>query len=292
VPLFKKSAADHPVLYKPAGQTLGEMRVKSGQHPKKLYILKKDQLQALKEAQSALNKQLQKDIATNNPQKVRSTVARIAQETLRDPRSGSLEGAASTVGILVSEYTKESDVIRNLMDLSSNDYTTVTHSINVMALSLAYGIFIGLSPPRKKILGLSALLHDVGKMKVDPEILKAERKLSDEEYLHVQSHTTLGYNILNGCQFTNVEIKFAALEHHEKIDGSGYPHGTQHMHVSAEIIGLIDYYEALTNDDRPYRSALAPLQALELLKADVEAGKFRQQLFANFAYSLVKAYQQ
>ena len=80
------------------------------------------------------------------------------EETLTEPRSGSLEGVSETVEILVSEYTKEPDVIRNLLFVSSKDYTTVLHSINVMALALGYAFYVNSSLAEKRVLGLSAHL--------------------------------------------------------------------------------------------------------------------------------------
>ncbi len=103
----------------------------------------------------------------------------------------------------------------------------------------------------------------------------------------MQRHTIEGYNILTNCQFKNKEIKFTALYHHEKLDGSGYPYGKKKISETAQIIGLIDCYEALTNDDRPYRSAIDPLSALTLIKKDVEEGKFDSNIFEKFAYSLL-----
>ena len=83
------------------------------------------------------------------------------------------------------------------------------------------------------------------------------------------------------------EIALTALQHHEKLDGSGYPYGTTSIKETAQIVGFIDCYEALTNDDRPYRNAMAPLKTLKLMKQDVESDKFSRKLFEKFAYSLV-----
>jgi putative nucleotidyltransferase with HDIG domain len=274
-------------MYKPAGVTLDEMRIEQGLHPQKLYIRQSDKIAGIREVQKVFNQQLRDDIRTNNFQKVRDTVVDIVRETLTEPRSGSLEGVAQTVHILVTEYTQEAEIIRQLMDVSSTDYSTVLHSINVMALALGYAAYVDLNLHQKKILGLCALLHDVGKTRVDANILKAPRKLTDEEFREMQRHTLTGYNILSGCRFGDNEIKLTALQHHEKLDGSGYPSGTRRICETAQIIGLIDCYEALTNDDRPYRDAMEPLRCLQLLKNDVEVGKFNRRVFEKFAYSLI-----
>lgn len=111
--------------------------------------------------------------------------------------------------------------------------------------------------------------------------------MTNAEFDRIKAHTTIGYNILDTCRFPQAEIKLCALQHHEKADGSGYPRGLTHIDPVAEIIGLIDCYEALTNDDRPYRNATDPLKALTIIKEDVVAGKFNRKIFEQFAYSLL-----
>jgi len=287
VPLYINSKGVNFVIYKPSGMTLNDMRIEEGLFPEKLYIKQTDKIKGLQEAQKVFNQQLKKNISDNNPKKVKETIVNIMQETLTEPRSGSLEAVSETVDILVTEYTSESDVIKNLLDVSTKDYTTVLHSVNVMALVLGYAGYANYSLDQKKILGLSALLHDVGKTKINTELLTAPRKLTDEEFVEIQRHTIMGYNILKNCKFRNKEIKLAALQHHEKLDGSGYPNRLTQISEVAQVIGFIDCYEALTNDDRPYRSSMDPLKALKLIKTDVEAGKFKKNVFEKFAYSLL-----
>jgi hypothetical protein len=125
-------------MYKPKGVTLFDMRVEEGLVPEKLYLKHSDKLRGLQEAQRVFNRQLKEDIRSNNPEKVKETIVTIMEETLAEPRSGGLEGVAQTVNLLVSNYAQETDVIRHLLFVSDKDYTTVLHSINVMALVLNY----------------------------------------------------------------------------------------------------------------------------------------------------------
>ena len=287
VPLYVHGKGQKFVLYKPSGKVLHDMRIKEGLHPDKLYIKQSDKIAGIQEVQKVFNQQLKEDIQSNNPEKIKETVVNIMEETLTEPRSGSLEGVSDTVNILVDEYTQQHDVINNLWDVSSKDYTTVLHSINVMALVLGYAAYANYSLPQKKILGLCALLHDVGKTKINTDLLTAPRKLTDEEFLEIQRHTISGFNILSRCRFESREVKLTALQHHEKLDGGGYPNHLTQISEISQVIGFIDCYEALTNDDRPYRSAMEPLKALMLIKKDVEAGKFDKKIFEKFAYSLL-----
>ncbi len=286
IPLYCLPGNGSFVLYKPAGITLAEMRMATGRMPNKLFARSSDKLMGIREIQNAFNKQLKNDIRSNNSEKVKETIVNIMEETFSEPRSGSIEGIRVTINTLVSEYTKESDVIKNLLLVSDKDYTTVLHSINVMALSIGFASYLNYSMAQKRVLGLCALLHDVGKTKINTDLLTAPRKLTDEEFKEIQQHTVRGYQILEHCNFGNSEIKLTALHHHEKLDGSGYPHGRSHFSEICQIIGLIDSYEALTNNDRPYRSAMDPFKALRLIKNDVEAGKFNREIFKNFTCSL------
>ena len=287
VPLYYKNKVGKFVLYKPAGIKLRDMRIERELHPEKLFLKRSDKIRGIREVQKAFNLKLKEDIKTNNPTNVKNTIINLVEETFSEPRSGSLEGISATVNILVSDYANESKIIKNLLFVSENDYTTVLHSVNVMALAIGYASYEKYSLAEKKIIGLSALLHDVGKAQIDADILKTPRRLTDEEFKQMQKHTIIGYQILKNCRFADPQIMRAALQHHEKMDGSGYPNGSIRISRMAQIVAIIDCYEALTNDDRPYRSASEPLKALTIIKDDVEAGKFNKKIFEKFAYSLL-----
>ena len=287
VPLYTQGKGHKFVLYKPSGKTLNDIRIAEGLHPKKLYIKQTDKIAGIQEVQKFFNQQLKENIQSNNSDKIRETVVSIVEETLTEPRSGSLEGVSDTVNILVDEYTQDKDVIRNLVDMSAKDYTTALHSVNLMALVLGYAAHVDCSPFEQKIMGLCALLHDVGKTRIDAKLLAASKKLTDEEFIIMQRHSTAGFNILSSCKFESREIKLVALQHHEKLDGTGYPNKSRQITELSQIIGFIDCYEALTSDDRPYRNSLEPLKALMLIKKEVEVGRFDKKIFEKFAYSLL-----
>jgi len=287
IPLHRKVPPDKFVLYKPTGLTLGDLRVNSNRHPKVLYLRQSDKLKAIQEAQKGFNKQLEIDVKSGNPVKIKETLVSVVEETLAEPRSGSLEGVSNTVDILVSEYSKESDVIKNLIDMSYTDYSTVLHSINVMAFALGFAAYLEYPKAEAKNLGLCALLHDVGKTKINKELLTAPRKLTNEEFEEIKSHTTIGYKVLKKCRFSEKSISLSALDHHEKLDGSGYPAGKARISKAAQIIGVIDCYEALTNNDRPYRSAMGAFETLnQVIGEEVRKGKYDVEIYQSFVKSL------
>jgi len=133
------------------------------------------------------------------------------------------------------------------------------------------------------------IFHFITKQtKINTELLKAPRKLTDKEFKEIQRHTIIGYTILKNCKFGSPEIKLAALQHHERIDGSGYPKKITRIDKVAQFLGFVDCYEALTNDDRPYRTAMDPFNALVLIKKDVEAKKFDRNIFETFTKCLAQ----
>jgi len=291
VPFYFENNKGAFAIYKPVGVTLSEMRIREQMHPKKLYIKLKNKIEAIQEVQNDYNRKIKKCMKENDLIKVRNMVQSIVQTTFEEPATGSLEGVSTTVNILLREVTNNREVVKVLFDLTSKDYTTTIHSVNVMALAMGYAEYVNLEKHKKKVLGLSALLHDVGKTRINTDLLKAARKLTDDEFHEIKKHTTKGFNILSTCRFGNDQIRITALEHHEKLDGSGYPDNKTEISEFAQIVAIIDCYEALTNDERVYRKAIYPLGALKTIQTEiVDAGKFSRSIFKNFARSLLNIY--
>jgi HD-GYP domain-containing protein (c-di-GMP phosphodiesterase class II) len=275
------------VLYKPPGKSVAGLRLNQERHPTELYIHEKDRITAIKELQKGFNSKIAKSIKSGNVMEVKSTLCDLVEETLTEPRSGTLKALPETVDTLVSGYSKSPEIVKTFASISFKDYTTVIHSVNVMALTLGFCFYSKLSLHETKRLGLSALMHDVGKTEIPDSILKASRKLSSKEFQVMKRHPKIGEFIIKFKSGIDSGIAQGALEHHEKLDGSGYPRGIKDISFTGQLLGIIDCYEALTNEERPYRRAKSPLDTLKLIKQDVEAGKFDRQIFEKFCYSLI-----
>lgn len=286
VPLFYQSGNEAYILYKPAGTRLSEMRINQQRHPL-LYIQEQDRLVAIKELQKGFSKQIEQSLTTGNAVKVKSSLCDLVEETLDEPRSGTLKALPETVDSLITGYSEHPEILKSIASISFIDYTTVIHSVNVMALTLGFCFYSNFKLPKTRRLGLSALLHDVGKTEVPASILKAPRKLTDHEFKIMKTHPTIGNVIIRERNKLGGDIALGALEHHEKLDGSGYPKGTRNISYVGQMLGIIDCYEALTNEDRPYRRAREPLETLKFLKEDVQSGKFNRDIFEKFCYSLI-----
>ena len=275
------------VLYKPPGKLMTDMRLAEERHPPELYIHQKDRMVAINELQAGFNRHIFKSIKSGDVVSVKSTLCHLVEETLTEPRSGTLKALPETVDVLVSGYSKNPDVLKTFASISFKDYSTVIHSVNVMALTLGFCFYSKMSLKETKTLGLSALLHVVGKTEIPDNFLRAPRKLTDKEFEVMKRHPKLGEFIIKVKSGIGGGIANDALEHHEKMDGSGYPKGTRHISFAGQLLGIIDCYEALTNEERPYRRAASPLDTLKIIKTDVEAGKFDRKIFEKFCYSLI-----
>jgi len=286
VPLFYQMGTNSYGLYKPAGSSLTEMRISQQRHPL-LYIQEEDRIVAIKELQKGFNKQIAESITTGNAVSVKTSLCELVEETLDEPRSGTLKALPATVDSLVTGYSQHPEILKSIALISFKDYTTVIHSVNVMALTLGFCFHSNFKIQKTRRLGLSALLHDVGKTKIPATILKSPRKLADHEFIIMKTHPTIGDEIIRGKNKFGGDVALGALEHHEKLDGSGYPKGTRNISYVGQLLGIIDCYEALTNEDRPYRRAREPLETLKFLKDDVQTGKFSRNIFEKFCYSLI-----
>ena len=180
------------VLYKPPGMYLTQMRLKEARHPTELYIHQKDRITAIKELQKGFNSHIAKSIKTGNAVDVKSTLCNLVEETLAEPRSGTLQVLPETVDILVSGYSNNPEILKTFASISFKNYSTVIHSVNVMALTLGFCFYSKLSLRETKHLGLSALLHDVGKTEIPDNILKAPRKLTHREFKVMKRHPKIG----------------------------------------------------------------------------------------------------
>ena len=180
-----------------------------------------------------------------------------------------IEATKSLVSNIVEQLIDNSDAMVNLIDLKIFDDYTFFHSVNVAVLSLVIGVGLGLSKDDLFNLGLAAVLHDIGKIFIDKDILNKNGKLTDEEYASIQKHSEFGYQYLKETYQIPVASYIGVLHHHEKYDGEGYPARISKDQISllGRIIGIADVYDALISN-RPYRKALLPSEAMEYIMAN------------------------
>jgi HD-GYP domain-containing protein (c-di-GMP phosphodiesterase class II) len=167
---------------------------------------------------------------------------------------------------LIEQVSTRTSCIINMLDLKDYDNYTFQHSINVCILSIIIGVKKNLAYRDLYNLAIAAVYHDVGKMKVDPEIINKKGTLTDEEFVAVKKHPELGIEYLKGFDFLNRDIELGVAQHHERYDGSGYPLGLKNRGIClfARIIALADVFDAITSE-RSYKKALLPSEAIEYI---------------------------
>lgn len=193
-----------------------------------------------------------------------------------------------TMKIIASQSNTFSvfDMLHNMRDF---DDLTYTHSMNVAMICNVFAQWLGMSPDEVKLATACGTLHDIGKLRIDDEIIKKPGKLTDDEFKTIQSHPVFGYRILQNQKISE-HIKLSALEHHEKCDGSGYP-----MHLPgdkidkyAKLVAIADVYDAMTSN-RVYRKGMCPFKVIEIFEQE-GLQKYDVVFIMTFLESVVNTY--
>ncbi len=181
--------------------------------------------------------------------------------------------------ILADEETS-----RNLLRLTSHDFYTYTHSVNVgiMSVFLARRLYGNTKRHDLHELGAGFFLHDLGKVRVDPEILNKPARLTEAEMKCMRVHPYQSFKILQETGNLSEECRTICMQHHEREDGNGYPHGLKgdEIHDYARICCIADVFDALTAE-RSYKRSLRPFEALIVMREEM-LGFFHKEIFENF----------
>lgn len=179
------------------------------------------------------------------------------------------------------------DMLFNMRILTDPLYS---HCLNVGLISRMIGRWLKLGREELNLLTLAGLLHDIGKIKIPDEVLNKPGKLTDSEFALIQRHPIFGYDILKK-QPLDPRIKKAALMHHERCDGSGYPSKLTDKFIDdyAMIVGIADVYDAMTAA-RSYRAPLCPFQVLSNFEKDGYQ-KYKTKYILTFLKHIASAYQ-
>ncbi|AEB60468.1 HD-GYP domain-containing protein [Ectopseudomonas mendocina] len=201
-----------------------------------------------------------------------------------DARMGkalNFEQAESLVEEISDSVMRHPNALISLARLKHADEYTYMHSVAVCALMIALARQLGLGEGAVREAGLAGLLHDVGKMAIDQDVLNKPGKLSDAEFSAVRRHPEAGGKILLAGKQVSALVLDVCLHHHEKVDGSGYPHGLQGEQISlfARMGAVCDVYDAITSN-RPYKQGWDPAESIR--KMAEWKGHFDEEVFQAF----------
>lgn len=164
-----------------------------------------------------------------------------------------------------AEGTNIFDMLHSMREY---DDSTYVHSLNVSLICCVLAKWLNFSKEDSDILVLAGMLHDLGKLTIPDSIIKKPGKLTEEEYAIIKTHSKKGYEILKNQNLPQ-EVKYAALMHHERCDGSGYPYGLSYHKIDrfARLISIADVYDAMTSA-RVYRGPLSPFSVVDVFEKE------------------------
>ncbi len=170
--------------------------------------------------------------------------------------------------MVMEDLSRYPDTLIMLSHIQAVDNYLFSHSLNVCVYATMLGMMQGLSADELYHLSLGALLHDIGKTSIPQAILQKPGSLNENEMEIMQRHAEIGYYMLKDEPNIPLLSAHCAFQHHERLDGSGYPRGIagDDIHDYAKLLGIVDSYDAMTSH-RVYRKALLPHQAVEILYA-------------------------
>ncbi len=196
------------------------------------------------------------------------TSTNLVKDVLANPTYGeNIQRSKDLVENTVNYILTGRDTFQGLMQITSFDYYTYTHSVNVCTFSIALAIQCGLKDGQfLHELGVGALLHDVGKAKISERILNKRGALTPIEFEILKKHPKWGVEILGETNLIDTSCYYPVLQHHERGDRRGYPSGLSldEMHVYSKIVAIADSFDAMTTE-RVYQHAMDTYPALKLM---------------------------
>jgi len=188
-------------------------------------------------------------------------------ETFSDIRFGRKIQAANlapVVSAIAASVARSPTALPSVTRFKLHDEYTYLHSVAVCGLMLALGNELRLPPELTQEIGLAGLLHDIGKARIDADLLNKPGPLDLDEYAQVQAHTLRGYELLRDSGIESEIALDVCLHHHERIDGSGYPSGISQetLSIHARMAAVCDVFDAVTSN-RSYKRSWSPGAALD-----------------------------
>lgn len=243
-----------------------------------------------KEVKAAIEKNT---VADCSKVKLKESVKKRVQEGIQylysNTESEDFTRATNSIAGDLMKAISENDAIAVDIDaLKVSDEYTFKHSVDVATMAMVVAKKHGFTDKQIYEIGIAGLLHDVGKSKIPLEVLNKPARLTDAEFEIMKQHALFGYRILQDKNDISDAVRLGVLQHHEKINGKGYPLGVPEERISpyARILSVVDIYDALVTE-RPYKKAFSKRDAVEMIMAmtdELDIGAMRSFLDSVLLY--------
>ena len=217
--------------------------------------------------------------------KAKHAVVSMFQE-VRMGKAVSAESASELVEEISSSVLRNPGALVSLARLKTADEYTYMHSVAVCALMVSLARQLGLPEPDVREAGMAGLLHDLGKALMPIKVLNKPGKLTDEEFRVIKNHPVEGHRLLVEGGSASEIVLDVCLHHHEKVDGSGYPHRLRDEQITlfAKMGAVCDVYDAITSN-RPYKAGWDPAESIRKM-TEWSNGHFDERVFQAFVKSI------
>lgn len=219
---------------------------------------------------------------------LKNTLSQITEKDLTDENL-KVDQLLSQTSKVMTEARNGFHTFHMLQCMREYDDLTYVHSLNVSLICNVIGHWLHFSDKDTDILTLAGLLHDIGKIKMPPEIITKPSSLTTAEYNIIKKHPLYGYEFLKNCNLSP-KVKYASLMHHERCDGSGYPYGLHSNKIDnfAKIVAIADTYDAMTSA-RVYRAPICPFDVISVFETE-GLQKYAPEYLLPFLESIVQTY--
>ena len=201
-----------------------------------------------------------------------NAIMNLAKILFANPDGKIMRRYRQVVNDTVSYIMSDDNALRLLIDLTNFDYSVYNHSVNVgiFSIGLAKEIFKDRTKHNFGEIGTAFFLHDIGKTAIPLEILNKRGPLSNLDWKFVKRHPEEGLRILGELNILTPEAQVIVGQHHERIDGSGYPRGLRgdQIHMYSQICAVADCFDGMTSK-RPYRKEYTTFNAMKIMKHEV-----------------------
>jgi HD-GYP domain-containing protein (c-di-GMP phosphodiesterase class II) len=286
-PLYIKNPDEKFVLYKSENKEVDLKKFHVDSYPQ-LYMPKELGASVHNEISKNFKSKLVDRIQSGDLKSIKLVLCEIVEESIEDPVEQGVSVLPPTIDVIYDGCVSLKNLLQSINGIHLGGTTLIEHSVNVMVLTLNFCVFNRIDEVEGKRLSLAALLHDIGLTKLPKQICEAKKRLTNAEFETYATHAAIGHDIIMQLNDIDSSVGMAALEHHERLDGQGYPKGISNISYPGLLIGMLDCFDNLTNTYKEHRKMEGPFGALRIIQNEIQNdGKFDKEIFRDLCLSLV-----